>query len=258
MGTLEYRNVYKRFDQPVLDGVSFSVQSGERLAVVGPSGTGKSVLLKMAIGLIGPDAGDVLIDGESVVWASRREIERIRRKVGYVFQNAALFDSMTVYENVAEGLHEDVLPTLSRDEVTRRVSRALEHVNLEPAEVLAKLPSELSGGMRKRVGLARAIVGQPEIILYDEPVTGLDPVNTAAVNHLISKIADRSGVTSVLVTHDIEGAAELATRIALLSHGHLEFLGTPDEFRTSGEELVRAFAHRDAAAEAAIALMEEE
>ncbi len=258
MPTLEYRDVYKRFDQPVLDGVSLQVESGERLAVVGPSGTGKSVLLKMAIGLICPDAGDVLIDGESVVWAKRRDLERIRRKVGYVFQNAALFDSMTVFENVAEGLHEDVLPTLSRDDVVRRVSRALDLVNLEPAEVLAKLPSELSGGMRKRVGLARAIVGEPEIILYDEPVTGLDPVNTAAVNHLIEKIADRSGVTSVIVTHDIEGAAELASRIALLSHGHLVFLGSPDQFKTSGEELVRAFAHREAAAEAATALMEEE
>ncbi len=258
MPTLEYRDVYKRFDQPVLEGVSLKVQNGERLAVVGPSGTGKSVLLKMAIGLICPDAGDVLIDGESVVWAGRRDLERIRRKVGYVFQNAALFDSMTVYENVAEGLHEELLPTLSRDEITRRVVRALEVVNLEPEQVLAKLPSELSGGMRKRVGLARAIVGQPEIILYDEPVTGLDPVNTAAVNHLISKIADRAGVTSVIVTHDIEGAGDLATRIALLSHGHLVFVGSPAEFRESNQELVRAFAHREAAAEAAIALMEEE
>jgi phospholipid/cholesterol/gamma-HCH transport system ATP-binding protein len=258
MATLEYNDVYKAFDAPVLAGVSFTVSDRERLAVVGPSGTGKSVLLKMAIGLIVPDAGDVLIDGDSVVFADRRTLERIRCKVGYVFQNAALFDSMTILENVAQGLHDETLRALGADEVLGRVSRALEDVNLEPEAILGKLPSELSGGMRKRVGLARALVGSPEIILYDEPVTGLDPVNTAAVGHLIAKIADRRGATTVLVTHEVAQATELADRIALLSHGRLVFLGTPAEFKASDDELVRAFAHREAAAQAAWHLMEEE
>jgi len=258
MATLEYRDVHKAFDSPVLAGVSFTVRDRERLAVVGPSGTGKSVLLKMAIGLILPDAGDVLIDGASVVFADQRTLERIRCKVGYVFQNAALFDSMTIYENVAQGLHDETLRALGPEEALHRVSRALEDVNLEPDAILSKLPSELSGGMRKRVGLARALVGSPEIILYDEPVTGLDPVNTAAVGHLISKIAERRGATTVLVTHEVAQATELADRIALLSHGHLAFLGTPAEFKASDDALVRAFAHREAAAQAAWHLMEEE
>jgi phospholipid/cholesterol/gamma-HCH transport system ATP-binding protein len=258
MATLEYRNVYKAFDRPVLEDVSLHVTHRERVAIVGPSGTGKSVLLKMAIGLIVPDAGDVLIDAVSVVRASRRQLERLRCKVGYVFQNAALFDSMTVLENVAAGLHEDTLHRMSRRQVVGRVSRALDDVNLEPEQVLYKLPAELSGGMRKRVGLARAIVGEPEIILYDEPVTGLDPVNAASVSYLIAQIALKKGVTSVLVTHDVEGALEICDRMALLSRGRLAFFGSPEEFRRSDDGLVRAFAHREAAQEAAFQLMEEE
>ena len=254
---IEYRGLHKAFDAPVLAGVSLTVRRGESLAVVGPSGTGKSVLLKTTIGLIVPDRGDVHIDGESVFAVRRGRLEEIRQKVGYVFQYAALFDSLTVYENVAMGIRDEVARDLGTTEVLRRVVEALEDVNLKPRQVLAKLPAELSGGMRKRVGLARAIVGRPAIILYDEPVTGLDPVNTAAVERLISDIDRRMGVTSIIVTHDIEGAMALADRIALLDRGRLRFVGTPDEFRRSDEPMVRAFADREAAAAAAERILEE-
>jgi phospholipid/cholesterol/gamma-HCH transport system ATP-binding protein len=250
---IEYRDVYKAFDVPVLSGVSFTVEKGETLAVLGPSGTGKSVLLKTTIGLIVPDAGDVIIDGQSVFAADAGQLLAIRRKAGYVFQNAALFDSMNIFENVAYGLPEGALKKLGRREVTRRVSRSLEEVNLDPAIVMSKLPAELSGGMRKRVGLARAIVGEPQILLYDEPVTGLDPVNAAAVDRLIADIAERTHVTSIVVTHDVEGGLSISDRVALLEGGKLRFLGTPEEFRRSHDSLVRAFADRQAAVEAAMA-----
>jgi phospholipid/cholesterol/gamma-HCH transport system ATP-binding protein len=254
---IEYRDVWKAFDQPVLAGVDLTVKTGETLGVVGPSGTGKSVLLKTTLGLIVPDRGDVLIDGESVVHASRQTLQRIRRKVGYVFQYAALFDSMNVYENVYQGLRDDELKSLPPQEVLRRVCESLEDVNLDPAYVLPKLPAELSGGMKKRVGLARAIVGRPEVVLYDEPVTGLDPVNSATVDQLIVQIAKKTGVTSIVVTHDIVGALDISDRVALLDHGKLRFVGTPEEFRKSRDPLVHAFADRTAAEAAALKIMEE-
>lgn len=241
---VEYVGLYKTFDAPVLAGVSLTVETGETLAVLGPSGTGKSVLLKTTIGLIQPDAGDVRIDGESVFHSGARGLERIRRKAGYVFQNAALFDSMPVLENVAEGIAEEELRRLSRAQLVERVAEALEHVNLDPRRVLAKLPSELSGGMRKRVGLARAIVDRPEILLYDEPVTGLDPMNSAVVHSLIERLADELGVTSIIVTHDIEGALGISDRVALLERGHIRFVGTPAGFRESTDEIVGAFMGR--------------
>lgn len=243
---VEYQNLYKAFDAPVLSGVNLVVESGETMSVVGHSGTGKSVLLKTTIGLIVPDHGDVRIDGESVVAGDRRTLERLRRKVGYVFQNAALFDSMTVFENVSQGLPEDELKALRFRDVLKRVADALELVNLDPRAILSKLPSELSGGMRKRVGLARAIVGRPEILLYDEPVTGLDPVNATVVHELIQRLAEELGVTSILVTHDIEGALPISDRVALLDKGRIRFVGNPDEFRRSDDVLVRAFLERDA------------
>jgi len=250
---IEYIDIHKSFDVPVLAGVSLTVSNGETLAIVGPSGTGKSVLLKTTIALIVPDQGDVLLDGVSVMGASRDALQAIRRKVGYVFQYAALFDSMNVFENVAFGIQEEIAKELGQDEVLRRVVEALEDVNLDAEKVLQKLPAELSGGMRKRVGLARAIVGGPEILLYDEPVTGLDPVNAAAVDRLITEIAEKRGVTSIVVTHDIEGALALCDRIALLEGGHLRFVGLPEEFRRSRDPLVRAFAEREAAAALAAA-----
>ena len=242
---VEYQDLYKTFDAPVLAGVDLAIPQGETIAVVGHSGTGKSVLLKTTIGLITPDRGDVRIDGESVFRARGKELERIRRKVGYVFQNAALFDSMNVMENVSQGITEAELKTLPAKELLRRVGEALEHVNLDPGAVLTKLPSELSGGMRKRVGLARAIVGRPEILLYDEPVTGLDPVNGTVVHRLIAQLAEEMGVTSIIVTHDIEGVLPIADRVAMLDKGKIRFVGTPDDFRNSDDILVRAFLHRE-------------
>ena len=243
---VEYFDLYKSFDQPVLAGVNLRVETGETMSVVGHSGTGKSVLLKTTIGLITPDYGDVVIDGTSVFQTDKRVLEEVRRKVGYVFQNAALFDSMTIFENVSQGLPENELKKLRFREVLRRVATALEHVNLDPRAVLSKLPSELSGGMRKRVGIARAIVGQPEILLYDEPVTGLDPVNGAVVHQLIQRLAAELGVTSIIVTHDIEGALPISDRVAMLDKGRIRFVGTPEEFRNSDDLLVRAFLERDA------------
>jgi len=244
---VEYFDLHKSFDAPVLAGVDLRVETGETMSVVGHSGTGKSVLLKTTIGLITPDYGDVVIDGTSVFQnTDRRVLEEIRRKVGYVFQNAALFDSMTVFENVSQGLPENELKRARFREVLRRVATALEHVNLDPRAVLSKLPAELSGGMRKRVGIARAIVGEPEILLYDEPVTGLDPVNGAVVHQLIQRLAVELGVTSIIVTHDIEGALPISDRVAMLDKGRIRFVGTPDEFRESDDQLVRAFMERDA------------
>ncbi|HET7747422.1 MAG TPA: ATP-binding cassette domain-containing protein [Vicinamibacteria bacterium] len=254
---IEYRDVHKAFDMPVLSGVSLTVNTGEILGVLGPSGTGKSVLLKTTIGLIVPDRGDVLVDGVSVYDAGPGRLMEVRRKAGYVFQYAALFDSMNVYENVSLGIPEETLKRMPRREVLARVSSALEDVNLDPYIVLSKMPSELSGGMKKRVGLARAIVGEPAILLYDEPVTGLDPVNTAAIDKLITDITARRHVTSIVVTHDVEGALAICDRVALLEGGKLRFVGTPEEFRTSDVAIVRAFADRRAAAEAAMEIEEE-
>jgi phospholipid/cholesterol/gamma-HCH transport system ATP-binding protein len=243
---LQYDRIYKAFDVPVLAGVDLAVESGETISIVGHSGTGKSVLLKTTIGLITPDYGDVRIDGTSVFHSDRKTVDRIRRKAGYVFQNAALFDSMTVFENVSQGLPEDQLRSMGIREAARRVAEALELVNLEPRLVLSKLPAELSGGMKKRVGLARAIVGRPEILLYDEPVTGLDPVNAAIVHQLIERLSGELGVTSVVVTHDIEGALPISDHVALLDQGRIRFMGTPEEFRKSDDVLVRAFLERNA------------
>ncbi len=251
---ISYRNIHKAFDHPVLSGVDLEVEEGEMFALFGPSGTGKSVLLKTTIALIEPDLGDVLIEGESV-YGSAEALERGRRKVGYVFQNAALFDSLNVFDNVAMGIPEEILVRESRQETARKVWRALELVNLEPKVVLPKLPSELSGGMRKRVGIARAIVGRPRILLWDEPTTGLDPVNTAAVERLIVRLSKELDVTSLVVTHDIEGGLDICNRVAMLSDGRLRFCGTPDEFRSSPDTLVQAFVDR-AAAERALDLSE--
>ena len=253
---IEYIDVHKAFDVPVLTGVNLTVQTGETLSIVGHSGNGKSVLLKTTNGLLVPDQGDVRVDGESAYFDGDEALRRIRARVGYVFQYAALFDSMTVHENLCAGLPEGV--DIRSPEVLEKVAEALEDVNLDPQQVMNKLPAELSGGMRKRVGLARTIVGRPEIILYDEPVTGLDPVNTAAVARLIRDIRDRTQVTSIIVTHDIEQALEMSDRVALLEHGVLRFVGTPAEFKASEDPIVRAFADRRLAAEAAVRIMEED
>ncbi len=256
--TIQYEDVHKRFDTPVLSGVSLSVMRGETISILGTSGTGKSVLLKTTIGLITPDRGDVKIDGVSVYQSDAKEVRRLRHMVRYVFQYAALFDSLNIYDNVAMGLDPETIRSLDKKTMLDRIASSLENVNLDPAKVLSKLPAELSGGMRKRVGLARAIVGEPQIILYDEPVTGLDPVNAATVNRLIMSIAERTKVTSIVVTHDVPGALEMSHRVALLDNGKLRFVGSPDDFRRSEDPLVMAFADRDAAARAALKLIEHE
>jgi phospholipid/cholesterol/gamma-HCH transport system ATP-binding protein len=251
-----YRNVHKSFDLPVLTGVDLKVETGEMFALFGPSGTGKSVLLKTTIALIVPDIGDVEVDGKSVYRGGKGVLEEVRRKVGYVFQNAALFDSFNVFDNVSMGISEHQLAGLPRREVAQRVWEALEIVNLDPREVLSKLPSELSGGMKKRVGIARAIVGHPEVLLWDEPTTGLDPVNTAAVERLIKRLSDDLEVTSLLVTHDVQGGLEMCDRVAMLDGGVIRFCGTPGEFRSSTDPVVQAFGDR-AAAEAALDMVPE-
>ena len=244
---IEYRNVFKAFDAPVLSGVTLSVYQGEMVALFGPSGTGKSVLLKTTIALVTPDRGDVTVSGESVYFGGRDVIEKIRRKVGYVFQYAALFDSLTVFENIEMGIPEKSMKRMSEKDVAHRAWEVLDLVNLEPRQVLGMLPAELSGGMKKRVGIARAIAGHPEILLWDEPTTGLDPVNTVAIERLIKRLSDDLQVTSLLVTHDIEGGLEMCDRVAMLEGGHLRFLGSPEEFRKSGDPVVNAFVDREAA-----------
>jgi phospholipid/cholesterol/gamma-HCH transport system ATP-binding protein len=253
---ISYRNVHKAFDIPVLTGVDMEVETGEMFALFGPSGTGKSVLLKTTIALIVPEMGDVEVDGRSVYRGGPRALEEVRRKVGYVFQNAALFDSFNVFDNVSMGIPEDQLTHMKRRETAERVWRALEIVNLDPREVLSKLPSELSGGMKKRVGIARAIVGRPAVLLWDEPTTGLDPVNTAAVERLIKRLSDDLEVTSLLVTHDVQGGLGMCDRVAMLDGGVIRFCGTPAEFRSSQDPVVRAFGDR-AAAEAALDMASE-
>lgn len=251
---IRYRGVYKAFDLPVLRGIDLDIRPGEMFGLFGASGVGKSVLLKTTIGLTIPDRGDVEVDGMSVFFGGRDALRRIRNRVGYVFQHAALFDSLNVYENVETGLPVRRLRTMDRMRVARLVWEALERVLLDPREVMNKIPSELSGGMKKRVGIARAIVGGPDILLWDEPTTGLDPVNTAGVQRQIRRLSRELDVTSVIVTHDIEGGLDMCNRVAMLEGGQLRFLGTPTGFRMSTDPLVRAFVDR-AAAEAAVDLV---
>lgn len=252
---IRFRHTCKAFDQPVLTGVDLDIYRGEMFALFGPSGTGKSVMLKTTIGLIVPDRGDVEVAGRSVYFGGSNNLPKTRELVGYVFQNAALFDSMNVYGNVEMGLPVERLKKMSTAERAKQVWRALELVNLDPDEVLSKLPAELSGGMKKRVGIARVIVGRPQILLWDEPTTGLDPVNTAAVERLIQGLSEELDVTSMIVTHDVEGALWMCDRVAMLEGGVIRFCGTPDGFRASADPVVKAFVDR-AAAEAALDVVE--
>jgi phospholipid/cholesterol/gamma-HCH transport system ATP-binding protein len=241
---IQLRGVHKRFgEQVVLAGVDFTVTDGETVALMGASGTGKSVLLKHINGLIHPDAGTIEVDGKQVAQLKRQALAELRTTIGYVFQNGALFDSMNVYENIRLGLSDDRKyndPSYCR----QRVQECLRLVNLAP-EVAAKFPAQLSGGMRKRVGIARAIAGSPKYLLYDEPTSGLDPVNSDIIDNLVRRLSDELGVTSVMVTHDVRGAFRVADRLALLSDGKIILQGTPEEFRASPIEKVRAFLERD-------------
>ncbi len=241
---IELRGVHKSFGrQVVLDGVDFEVRRGETVALLGPSGTGKSVLLKHIVGLLRPDSGDVLVDGQSVPNLSRAGLTALRLKVGYAFQMGALFDSMTVFENIRLGIADE---TQYRDEAycDARVAECLRLVNLLP-EVGRKMPAELSGGMRKRVGIARAIAGRPSYLLYDEPTSGLDPVNADAMDDLIEQLQAELHATSVVVSHDVRGSFKVADRIALLHHGTIRKVGTAEDFVNAKDEVVREFLERD-------------
>jgi phospholipid/cholesterol/gamma-HCH transport system ATP-binding protein len=241
---IELHGVVKRFGkQTVLNGVDFQVREGETVALLGPSGTGKSVLLKHIIGLIHPDQGTILVDGKDVNRLKRGELSELRSHIGYVFQNGALFDSMDVFENVRLGItDEDKYADLAY--VGARIAECIRLVNL-PADTIEKYPAQLSGGMRKRVGIARAIAGSPKYLLYDEPTSGLDPVNADIIDGLVQRLDHELGVTSVMVTHDVRGAFRVADRLALLSEGKIVMQGTPQEFLESKNEKVREFLERD-------------
>jgi len=223
--------------QLILDGVDLCIASGESAVIIGRSGGGKSVLLKHLIGLLQPDSGEVMVDSESIGRMTERQLLRVRRKFGMVFQGAALFDSMTVEENVAFGLrrHEN----LTEGEIDKRVAAALEMVDLPGTQ--KKNPAELSGGMRKRVGLARAIIYEPQIILYDEPTTGLDPIVSDSIDKLIIRVRDTFKVTSVVVTHDMRSARRVGNHVYLLHDKRIYAHGPPEEMFNSTDPIVRQF-----------------
>lgn len=235
---IEVRDLKRSFGgQTILDGVTFRIESGESVVIIGRSGGGKSVLLKHIIGLLKPDAGEVFIDAENIVPMNERELLRVRSKFGMLFQGAALFDSMTVAENVGFAFRDD--KSISSAEVKRKVAAALDVVGLPGIE--NKKPSELSGGMRKRVGLARAVVYQPEFVLYDEPTTGLDPIMSDAIDQLILRVRDQFKVTSVVVTHDMRSARRVGQRILMLHGKKIYATGTPDEIFSSKDPIVQRF-----------------
>jgi phospholipid/cholesterol/gamma-HCH transport system ATP-binding protein len=227
------------FEEPILEDISFDAKEGETVVVVGESGTGKSTILKLVLRLLVPDKGRVCIDGEDITHLTFDDALKVRQKMGMVFQGAALFDSMTVYENVAYPLREHT--TLREDEIEARVREKLQFVDLDPDRVMDQLPSELSGGMKKRVGIARGLANNPEIMLYDEPTSGLDPLTTATITYLIIKLQRELGVTSVVVSHDIRSAFRMASKIALLAEKHIAFFGTPEEMTGSEEPYIREF-----------------
>ena len=227
------------FDEPILEDVSFGAKGGETICVVGESGTGKSTILKLLLRLLVPDKGRVCIDGDDITDLTFDDALKVRQKMGMVFQGAALFDSMTVFENVAYPLREHT--DLGDDEIEARVREKLNFVDLEPDKVMDQMPSELSGGMRKRVGIARGLANNPEIMLYDEPTSGLDPLTTATITYLIIKLQRELGVTSVVVSHDIRSAFRMASKIALLANKRISFFGTPEEMTGSDDPYLREF-----------------
>lgn len=231
-------NLHKTLgSQEVLCGVNLSIQRGQTHVILGRSGSGKSVLLKHLVGLFKADSGQILVDGEDIARLKERELGPIRKKVGILFQSGALFDSMTVGENIAFPLRESGIsdPAI----ITTRVAEALEMVDLSGEE--EKMPENLSGGMRKRVGLARTIAARPACILYDEPTTGLDPIATDSINHLIRRLQRRLQATSVVVTHDMKTAFHTADRIAFLHEGKIYFDGSPEELHNSTDPILRNF-----------------
>ena len=236
--SIELAGVRKVFgSKVVLDSIDLEIRDGETMAVIGGSGTGKSVMLKTIIRLLEADAGRVHVDGQDVADLTREELYALRRHVGYVFQFAALFDSMTVFDNVAMGLRRT--RDMSESDIAQRVGESLRRVEMEGYD--DRLPAEISGGQRKRVGLARAIATRPKYLLYDEPTSGLDPVTTAVIDELILKMARELEVTSVVVTHDMASAYRVANRVAMLYNGRIRFAGTPAEIRACEDPVVRGF-----------------
>jgi phospholipid/cholesterol/gamma-HCH transport system ATP-binding protein len=235
---IEVRDLKKSFGpQPILDGVTFKIEEGESLVIIGRSGGGKSVLLKHIIGLLQPDSGAVTIDGEDITHMDERNLIRVRSKFGMVFQGAALFDSMNVAENVGFSFRRE--RKFTEKEIAIKVAEALDMVELPGVE--KKKPSELSGGMRKRVGLARAIIYHPSIVLYDEPTTGLDPIVSDSIDKLIMRVTDRMKVTTIVVTHDMRSARRVGHRIVMLHNKKIYVTGTPEDIFASADPVVQQF-----------------
>jgi len=235
---IQLTNLHKTFgSQKVLNGLNLTIPDGQITAIIGPSGEGKSVLLRHIIGLMQPDSGRITVDGENIIGIRRSEMNRIREKFGMLFQNAALFDSMNVFENVAFPLKEKT--SLSKAEISTRVLAALEDVGLKNVE--QKFTDELSGGMKKRVGLARALLLNPQIILFDEPTTGLDPIIKRAIHHLIKETHDKFGFTAVIVSHEIPDIFDIAQNVAMLFRGEILQFGTADEIKNSTHPVVKQF-----------------
>ncbi len=236
---IELRDVYLAFDRPILEGVSFAAHEGETVAVVGESGTGKSTIIKLILRLLVADRGEVLVLGKDIEKLTYEQALEIRQHMGMVFQGSALFDSLTVYENVAYPLREHT--KLSDDEIGQRVREKLRYVDLDPDQVTQLAPSELSGGMQKRVGVARGLAANPRIMLYDEPTSGLDPLTTGTITNLIMKLQRDLNVTSVVVTHDIRSAFRMASKIALLHEHRIVFFGSPEEMAASEDKYIQTF-----------------
>jgi len=236
---IEMQDVSLAFDHPILEDISFVARKGETVCIVGESGTGKSTILKLILRLLIPDEGHVNILGQDITHLTFVEALKVRQRMGMVFQGAALFDSMSVLENIAYPLREHT--DLSDEEIEQRVREKLEFVGLEPDRVMDQLPSELSGGMRKRVGVARGMADNAEIMLYDEPTSGLDPLTTGTITLLILKLQRELGVTSIVVSHDIRSVFRMATKVAVLNERRIVFFGTPEEMAASDDKYLRDF-----------------
>jgi phospholipid/cholesterol/gamma-HCH transport system ATP-binding protein len=236
---IELDHVFLSFDTPILQDVSFTAHQGETICIVGESGTGKSTTLKLILRLLVPDKGQVRISGQDITNLTFEEALAVRQRMGMVFQGAALFDSMSVFENIAYPLRER--DDMTEEEIEERVREKLAFVDLDPDRVMDQLPSELSGGMRKRVGIARGMADNPQIMLYDEPTSGLDPLTTGTITRLILKLQRELNVTSVVVSHDIRSVFRMATKVAVLNERRICFFGTPEEMAASDDQYLRDF-----------------